>query len=351
MYKYTDINKYVTDVKNNKIKFPLKRYSFTPEEVVQMFERLKKYHYKDHILIEPYKISHIDLKIIDLKFLDKNIIIISPKKNYKEFNQLSDIFQEEQRMKCKVKNAESPYNFFKNQTLKIAQAAMTKYKIITPESIRESIWGLTKECTIFRPAILVSIIQIFNSKSVLDFSSGWGDRLLACLASNVKYFGVDPNSLVHPGYQRMIECFAQNKENYTIIQDGIENVTLPTNRKIDLIFTSPPYFDYEIYNTNDKKQSSRFNNERKWFDNFLKVALEKVWGVLEKNGIMAINIHQHKGENFIYWMIDYCKTLPDCIYLGVVCYTNEEKYNYQPIWIFRKGELSKEEKSRLLSRF
>ena len=83
-------------------------------------------------------------------------------------------------------------------------------KVITPKAMRDQMYRNVKECTSFRPLNLTYILQLYNAKSVLDFSSGWGDRLLACLATNTRYIGVDPNELLHPKYKEMIEFFYRN---------------------------------------------------------------------------------------------------------------------------------------------
>lgn len=331
MYKYDDIKKYVKDVKEHKIKIPLKRHLIPPKDVIKMFNKLKKYNYKSRIEISPYEL--VTVKGIKPLFLDKPVIITSLETDYNDWNILSDIFQEEFRLRCVIKNNESPYDFFYNHTDKVASYAMEHYKIITPHTARESLWKLTKECTSFRPNILMTIIQIFDSKSMLDFSAGWGDRLIGALASNIKYFGVDPNTNLHYGYSKMIECFATSN-NYTVKDSTIEDAVIEGT--FDLVFTSPPYFDYEIY-VKDDKQSSKYNKERSWFDNFLKVALTKCWKVLNQKGILAINIHQFKGNMYVNWMIEFCNTLEDSHYLGVISYFNENKRSAQPIWIWSKG--------------
>ena len=69
------------------------------------------------------------------------------------------------------------------------------------------------------------IIEHFNSKKILDMSSGWGDRLVGAMACNIDcYHGFDPNSCLHPGYKKMIEFFKDQKlHQYFRLYQNIHN--------------------------------------------------------------------------------------------------------------------------------
>ena len=41
---------------------------------------------------------------------------------------------------------------------------------------------LAKECTQFKPSLALTVLQLLRAKRVLDFSAGWGDRLLGAIA-------------------------------------------------------------------------------------------------------------------------------------------------------------------------
>jgi 16S rRNA G966 N2-methylase RsmD len=342
-------DEFVGAVETGAFKFPLKRIFYSEKQIDVKFEKLKAYRYENRVDNTPYTVKNIDKKI-PLKFLDSKIKkmifmrLLSHETDYEDFNILSDFFQEEHRMKCKVYGAEnSPAEAFLKKADIIADSLIKRKLPITPFNVRETIWQVAKECSSFRPNNLMAFIQIFNSKSVLDFSAGWGDRLLGAMAAGVDYYAVDPNTNLQKGYDEMIHRFANGINNYEIVPLPIEIAELPTDRKFDLIFTSPPYFDLETYCTLDdmncKTQSINKNiNEDLWFENFLKVAISKTWAVLEPNGILAININQkNHQETYINKMINLMKTeLPNSKYLGVIGYVNERGVNSQPIFVARK---------------
>ena len=120
-------------------------------------------------------------------------------------------------------------------------------------------------------------IEFFKARRILDLSSGWGDRLIGAMASDIDcYHGFDPNPCLHPNYKKMIKTFKKYKVNkdaeYKIKKQPFEKAKLKPNF-YDLMMTSPPYFTMEIYDSNpttSKTQSvSSVNSEKEWFDNFL----------------------------------------------------------------------------------
>jgi hypothetical protein len=346
------------EIRHETMQFPFKKLLYSVDEIVEKFNNLRHYNYVERLYYDPYQLRKCD---VSTTFGDsrKFIRIKSLESDYEDFNILSDLFQEEQRLKCLVYTEKiTPYDYYFKNYEKVKQLAKTKppsnrlnhdqqhiYKM------REALFDLTRECSSFRPNIICSFIQMFNSKSVLDFSAGWGDRLIGSLCMNVKYVGIDPNSGNHPNYKNMIEFYNEHVQeidldDYIMIDSTIEEAVIP-DREYDLIFTSPPYFDLELYDLvpvgstykTNSKQSSNYNNEELWFNNFLKVALRKVYNKLSVNGYMIININQKdKKETYVRRMIDFMENeLPNSKYMGVISYTNERHIeNPQPSFVCKK---------------
>ena len=172
---------------------------------------------------------------------------------------------------------------------------------------------------------------------MLDFCSGWGDRLLGSLACNVNYIGCDPNpDLIEP-YVRMGEFVAEHfpeiKATAKVHCEAFEDLNIED--KVDFIFTSPPYYDYEIYN-GDNTSTNRYKSIIEWYDKFLIYSIEKAWGQLNKGKFMAININNIPYNRFDYTkkMIDDVNMFRDAMYVGVITWgTGRELY---PIWVWQK---------------
>jgi hypothetical protein len=391
-------SRFIQRVKSGKYTFPLKKNFYDKLQVKEMFRKLEKYsaEKEERFLFTPYTLRKVKGIETCMTFFDKydsslinkfSFSIRCDEADYENFNILSDMFNEEVRMKCNRKNSESPWDMFhKHPELVANYITQNKLSFDNPREVRDAIWKTTNECTSFRPNILSTIIQMFQSTSVLDFSAGWGDRLIGAMASKVSYTGIDPNRALHSGdgYPAMIKEFGgDRKSSYRMIESTIENANIPPG-SYDLVFTSPPYFDLELYTSGNneydsKTQSSRHKSEDAWFDNFLKVALRKCWDELvysEKNmvwvgehaqqvgndrdirgmenirgewrwdgswkeSIMAINLNQTSPKDrYVKKMIDFVTNELGGYYRGVISYRKIEadpaKENAQPIWIWQK---------------
>lgn len=335
LYTINNIDEFMKLYNQHMIKFPFKKIYISTSEVKEMFEYLKKYDPNLRMKNIEYK-----LRYFDNKFLGKpTIITINNDEDYIRFNQLSDYFQEINRMKCTIKNKISPYKAFHNPHIikKIAERVLTIYGEITPYNLREQMFCDLKECTSHRPNIIITIAKLFSSKSILDISAGWGDRLLGAMALEADYFSTDPNPRLHDGYNEMIKMFGKSDfEKYKILDKPFEQIELDRSRNFDLVFTSPPYFDYEIYNTTDINQSITYSTEKIWFDKFLSPSIQNAWDALVLNGIMAINIAQFHDNSYVNWMHEQINSYPNSKYLGVISYANTDLDNPQPIWIWKK---------------
>jgi hypothetical protein len=196
------------------------------------------------------------------------------------------------------------------------------------------------ECSTFKPKFLRYIIDHFNAKNILDMSMGWGDRLIASMASNINcYHGYDPNPCLHPNYKKMIEFFKPQLVNPKIEikthQLPFEKAQLPDNF-YDLMFTSPPYFDIEIYDSNSETQSTHNNNESEWYNNYLKVWVKLIYNALKIGGIMAFNINQFRHHHFVQWLVDDMRKDVKWKFLGTIGNTGQKIKNVQPIFLWKK---------------
>jgi hypothetical protein len=236
---------------------------------------------------------------------------------------MSDIFQEEERVKCVFGTAVSPIEFWKNIDFdKMSGTVDTKY-------LRQFIFYNTKECNQFKPTVALWIAKKFNSKRILDFSAGWGDRLLAALVNaNVeRYLGFDPNINLKKGHDLMIDGSDKAKIVYIPFEDAV------LNEKFDLVLTSPPYFDLEKY-TGTKQSIDTFKTFDSWLNNFLLASCEKSYNSLINGGYMCIHIKDFEKYKIVDPLKDFMKSLgavelPELYSLG----KSDKK---MPIWCWQK---------------
>lgn len=306
---------------------------------------LKKYRYKKHLFEKKYDFRNISFPDETKTFKNKSLILIHDRGDFLKFNILSEYFTGEPRMKCKRKFSKiSPFNFYNQNKKMLGKYCLEKTGSITPHCLREAIFELKPAiiCSSFRPNNLVAILQILgldNSKTVLlDPSSGWGDRALASHSVGIRYIGVDPNPNVFDGYSEMSSFFKFGKR-IKFIQSPFEDVSIP-RMKYNIVFTSPPYFDFEKYSDEKGQSVVRYKNVRLWFEKFIKVVILRSWKVLEDGGYFIMNInHRFKSDKYVYWMIDFIyKRFKNSYFYGILPYECElSKGNPQPIFIWRKS--------------
>jgi DNA modification methylase len=116
---------------------------------------------------------------------------------------------------------------------------------------------------------------------------------------------------------------------------------LPVGRTYDLVFTSPPYFDLEVYTAAPGQSIDEFHGLDAWFNGFLMVMLAKAWAVLVAGGHMVIVINNIRGgDDFVGRMVAGVNAFDGAEYLGVLPYAERRGDRFkspQPMWIWRHG--------------
>ena len=150
--------------------------------------------------------------------------------------------------------------------------------------------------------------------NIYDPSSGWGGRILGAMSSHRKihYIGTDPNTdnfineLGITRYEYVAnffndECLESNsfweeeKNTYHVFQEGSEHIGNHSDfqqykGKLDLVFTSPPYFDREQYSSDETQSFKSYPEYDDWRDNFLKPTLENAFHSLKDDRYLLWNI-------------------------------------------------------------
>lgn len=324
--------------------FPWKRGEYADDDIKGMMAKLSHHFksglWKTRISKERFSFPNI-ASLKNTTYNGKNLMITSLPSDYEDWNVLSDMFTEEQRLSARLSTCQkSAYNFFFENTDELFKNYEDN-SIVTPHDIREMLYQARVECTSFRPNILVTIVGMLNSTKVLDFSSGWGDRLIGAIACEVEYVGIDPNEKLQSSYKSIKSFFGVDTEKYRTLVGKAQDIEtlLPEEENFDLVFTSPPYWTYEIYDESSENQSSNFRNETEWFEGFLKPALVGAWNKLQDDGHLVINInHTSRNQTYVLKMIDFVNSFDDSTYLGVMCYVNERsKKSPQPIFVWKKS--------------
>lgn len=206
--------------------------------------------------------------------------------DYTFCDRISDHFTESIRIQCRFADYPTPMEIW--TTVKNDPTI----KKLSKHDKREHVYSLTKECNTFNPTYCMYIITelVGNNSKILDPSSGWGDRLIASLASKAAiYHGFDPNKLLQKAYKKIIKQFNSSNNEYSVRPIPFEDSELPINF-YDLAITSPPYYNLEQYGSDSMQSIIRYNTYESWLTNFYKPYLQKMIDAVRVNGYIAIYI-------------------------------------------------------------
>ena len=173
--------------------------------------------------------------------------------------------------------------------------APTKNKILSKIK-----WYRGNKSISFMPACVAKSVYEKHCKegaNVLDFCAGWGGRLLGAYANDKvqSYSGCDVSFETYKGLSRLKEDLIDSygyKDINIQYQDSVTFMSKFNDKYFDFCFTSPPYFDSEIYSNDEQQSINQYPDYSDWFNEFLINSIEEARRVSKK---VAINIHSVSG--------------------------------------------------------
>jgi 16S rRNA G966 N2-methylase RsmD len=148
----------------------------------------------------------------------------------------------------------------------------------------------------FRPTLARAIVERFSSASntILDFSAGFGGRLVGSLTLDRNYIGIEPCQDQVVGLRdniRALRKLAHERASAKIYKGCAEQVLrrLPSS-SVDLVFSSPPYYDWERYSDEKSQSFVRYTSYQDWLDGFLGPCIEESYRLLRRGSYMVLNV-------------------------------------------------------------
>lgn len=134
---------------------------------------------------------------------------------------------------------------------------------------------------LFKSSTAKYIYKLFNAKNVLDPTAGWGGRLLGSSSLDIKYTGYDTNINMKEAYDNMKNDGFSNDKQKMVFEDCLSADF--TQEKYDLVLTSPPYSNMEIY-----EHMTPWKTDDDYYKDFLIPLLNKLHE--ETNCPLCINV-------------------------------------------------------------
>ena len=144
--------------------------------------------------------------------------------------------------------------------------------------------------TMYRPQMAKMVITNLGAKRVLDPCAGWGGRMLGVVAAGAEYVAFEPNTETYEGLLKLIKLLGI-EDKVRIIKDSALEMDKYDIGEFDLILTSPPYFDLEVYSHEDTQSIKGCDTYSMWVNNFLKPLIELSISHMKQNGWSCWNVH------------------------------------------------------------
>jgi hypothetical protein len=344
----------IRTVSQSKFSYPYLKYFYNKPYI--LFRNLIQYQpvisYTDFNLVGMH---WLDREIKTNKFRNKSLSFIQQPTDYDNIDRLTDIMTEYARVEAKRHDKEqTPLEYFNTHKAELVAECIDKTGTVDSFQIREILWSKKYEATNFKITCATSIYIYFNARRILDISAGWGDRLIAAIGHHAdRYLAYDPNKKLIEGHNQILETFAKYMKsgttNFEVRYEPFESANLGSEL-FDLIFTSPPYFNLEIYDTDDTAGSqsiSKYQVFEGWVAGFLFRSLLNAWNHLQIGGNMVIHISDFAGHSICEPMILF--VLSKCYgarFDGVIGTVGDSK-RIMPMWSFYKDKV---EDKRIISK-
>jgi len=194
----------------------------------------------------------------------------------------------------------------------------------------------------FRPSAAATIYDHYAGDGIVwDMSCGYGGRLLGAMVSDrvKKYIGTEPCEETFNGLERMAEDWSMGfKTRVQLNRVGSEDFT--TDEEVDLCFTSPPYFNTEIYSYEDSQSWKRYQTVEEWNIKFLAQTIANCWESLKVGGHMILNVANVKNHPTLEEDTIELATLQGFVYVRTLALTlsniSKGGFKYEPVFVFVK---------------
>jgi hypothetical protein len=173
--------------------------------------------------------------------------------------------------------------------------------------------------TKYRTVTAKALVQFYGAKRVLDPCAGWGGRLLGCLAAGAEYIGYEPDPNTAQGLRDILAdpAIPESIRSKCIIKEGAAPLTpqytspvtggLGGHSPPDMVLTSPPYFNLELY-TAGPQSINEFPTWEVWTEKWLKPVILTSLASLKEGGVSCWSVKNFKSDKH-YPLADVTKQI------------------------------------------
>ena len=166
---------------------------------------------------------------------------------------------------------------------------------VPPHRVLRAVTMQSRTPTVFRPTVAKWVYETYCPRGgqVWDPCSGYGGRLMGAVAAGVKYLGTDVEPETVDGNQRLAEVLRATSSCEVVLCPAEEFIP---SVEVDLVFTSPPYFDLEHYSKSKDQSYKQYKSYSEWVDGFLRRMVRQAYRSLKIGGYLILNVADKKGH-------------------------------------------------------
>ena len=158
--------------------------------------------------------------------------------------------------------------------------------------------------TKYRTVTSKAIVQFFGAKRIVDPCAGWGGRMIGSLAASddTYYVGCEPDPNTSSGLLNIlldpaIPSDIRDKGRALILKKPAELALADIQKmeKFDMLLTSPPYFNLELY-TGGEQSTQTYGVWEEWSEKWLKPLILKYLHCLKEGGVSCWSVKNFKSD-------------------------------------------------------
>jgi len=187
----------------------------------------------------------------------------------------------------------TPLEVFNDDTLfkRVISRRVSLGDNISDSGIRKmlKIFTNTQAVSNFRPTAAAVLLSKYSCSSGVFFDpcAGWGGRMLGSFLSGMRYVGCEVGKETLVGLDELGSFLGLD---YTLFAQGCETELPLEDSSVDIVMTSPPYFDCEKYSEDEDQSYLKYPQRDLWVNLFLEGMLKNCYRLLKKGSYMLLNV-------------------------------------------------------------
>lgn len=157
----------------------------------------------------------------------------------------------------------------------------------------------------YRPHFSKQVTMMTGKKTgtLFDPCAGWGGRMLGTVANGWNYIACEPNVETFQNLNRVID-FLDIRDRVQLYNVPAETFDFDRLNKVDVVLTSPPYFNLEVYTKDENQSYNKHNTYEQWHQNWLKPLIVNCLNKLSDDGISAWNVMKFGKNDIVKNVLD-----------------------------------------------